>query len=154
MLNSFKRLTKHSAVYGVGHIITRVVNVLLLPLYTNKLPAAEFGASAIVYSFLAVMTIIYTFGVDAAFLRYFILSDDRERRRRIFSTAFWAVFPVIFSLTIVIYLKSGWISSLLISEGDYSHLVRLSSLILMFDALAFLPFLFYGLKKNRSSILF
>ncbi len=152
MLNSLKRLTKHSAVYGIGHIFTRLVNVMLLPLYTNQLTADAYGASGVLYSFLAVMTIAYTIGIDAAFLRYFILSDDPQKRRQVFSTAFWSVVVTSTLFTILIFGFSNGISRLLISEGDYSHLVRLSALILMFDALAFLPFLF--LRAEEKSVFY
>lgn len=148
LLASLKRLTKHSAVYGIGHILTRVVNFLLLPLYTNKLPASEFGAQQVVYAFLAVMTIIYTYGIDAAFLRYFILSDDRQQRRQVFSTAFWAISVVALALTFLIYNHAETISGYLISEGSYGHLVRLTGFILLFDALAFLPFLYLRAEER------
>ncbi len=152
MLSSFKRLTKHSAVYGLGHIITRVVNFLLLPLYTNKLPTDEYGVSAVVFTYLALMTIVYTYGIDAAFLRFFILSDDKIQRRKIFSTAFWAVLIVAGSLTGIIYLKAATISNLIISEGEFPQLFRLGCWILLFDALAFLPFLF--LRAEEKSVYF
>ncbi len=150
--DSLKRLTKHSAVYGVGHIIARVVNFLLLPLYTNQLPADEFGASGVVYSFLAIMTIVYTIGLDAAFLRYFILSDDSSKRKTVFSTAFWSVFLLALGFTALIYNNADTITGLLISEGDYSYLVELSAIILLFDALAILPFLF--LRAKERSVLY
>ena len=108
MLKSLKRLTKHSAVYGLGHIVTRLVNFFLLPFYTHTLPKDDFGASQVVYTFIAVMTIVYTYGIDAAFLRYFILSDDKEKRRTVFSTAFWAVSAAIALLTagIIVFSES------------------------------------------------
>ena len=152
MLRHLKRLTKHSAVYGLGHIITRLVNFLLLPLYTHKLPTDDFGASQVVYAFIAVMTIIYTFGIDAAFLRYFILSDDKEKRRQVFSTAFWAIFSAVILFTFCTIYFSDWIGRLLISEGDYSNLIQLTGIILMFDALAFLPFLY--LRAEEKSALY
>ncbi len=152
LLASLKRLTKHSAIYGVGHIVSRLVNFLLLPLYTNQLPASEFGAQAVVYAFLAVMTIIYTYGIDAAFLRYFILNDNTARRRQVFSTAFWAVLAAGILFTTVIYAFDDTISRLLISEGSYGHLIRLTAFILLFDALSFLPFLF--LRAEERSVFY
>jgi len=152
MLKSLKRLTKHSAVYGFGHIFTRMVNFLLLPLYTNHLPADEFGVSALIFAFLAVMTPIYTYGIDAAFLRYFILSDDDKKRRLVFSTAFWAVFASGCLFTAVIFTFPDFFSALLFSHGSYAHLIRLAGFILFFDALAFLPFLY--LRAEEKSILF
>ncbi len=46
MLASLKRLTKHSAVYGIGNIVTRLVTFLLLPLHTNQLNTNDFGVLA------------------------------------------------------------------------------------------------------------
>ena len=152
MLQSLKRLTKHSAVYGVGHIVSRLVNFLLLPVYTNQIETEAFGVYAVVYMYLAFMTIIYTYGIDAAFLRFFILTDDEARRRRIFSTAFWAVALVGASLTCLIYVFAETNSRIIISEGVYPELFRLASLILLFDALAFLPFLY--LRAEERSLQF
>ena len=125
MLASLKRLTKHSAVYGIGNIVTRLVTFLLLPLHTNQLNTNDFGVLAIVYLFIAIMTIVYTYGIDAAFLRYFILSDDPKQRKRVFSTAFWAVLVVAGLLTALIYRNAEFCSSLLISQGNYDHLILL-----------------------------
>ena len=152
MLSSLKRLTKHSAVYGLGNIVTRLVTFLLLPLHTNQLNTNDFGVLAIVYMFIALMTIVYTYGIDAAFLRYFILSDDSKQRKRVFSTAFWAVLVVAGILTVLIYRNAGFFSSVLITQGNYAHLIRLSSFILLFDASAFLPFLF--LRAEEKSVTF
>ncbi|MFQ5675700.1 MAG: lipopolysaccharide biosynthesis protein, partial [bacterium] len=148
MLESLKRLTKHSAIYGLGNIITRMDTFLLLPLHTNKLSADDFGVSAILFMFIAIMTILYTYGIDAAFLRYFILSDDARKRREIFSTAFWGVAIFAIGLSILIYLKADSCSSLLFTQGHYPHLVRLASLILLFDAISFLPFLYLRAEEK------
>ncbi len=148
MLSSIKRLTKHSAVYGVGHIISRAVNFLLLPLHTNLLSPADFGVSNLVFSVLAIMTIIYTFGLDAAFLRYFILSDDPKKRKDVFSTAFWSVLVFAIFFTGLMFANAGLISRLVISEGDYTTLFQITSLILFFDALAFLPLLFLRAEER------
>lgn len=152
MLASLKRLTKHSAVYGLGNIVTRLVTFLLLPLHTNQLRADDFGVSAILFMFIAIMTIVYTYGIDAAFLRYFILSEDPKQKKQVFSTAFWGVAVAAGGFTLLVYFKADFCSSLLFTEGNYPHLVRLASFILLFDALAFLPFLF--LRAEEKSFLF
>ena len=41
-----RRLGKHSAVYGLGGIVSRVIAVFLLPVYTRYLATADFGQSA------------------------------------------------------------------------------------------------------------
>ena len=39
-----KRLGRHSAVYGLGGIVSRVIAVFLLPIYTRYLEPGDFGA--------------------------------------------------------------------------------------------------------------
>ncbi|MFQ6113431.1 MAG: oligosaccharide flippase family protein [bacterium] len=150
MLDSLKRLTKHSAIYGIGHFVTRFIGFLLLPLHTNQLATDEYGVAGVGFTFLALMTIIYTYGIDAAFLRFFVLSDDPKRRRQIFSTAFVAVFVSAAGFSTLIYFFALPISRLIISEGDHSQIVRLTSLILLFDSLAFLPFLFLRAEEKSA----
>ena len=38
------RLVRHSAVYGLGGLVSRILAVLLLPLYTHYLSKADYGA--------------------------------------------------------------------------------------------------------------
>ena len=39
-----RRLGKHSAIYGLGGIVSRVIAVFLLPVYTRFLDTEEFGS--------------------------------------------------------------------------------------------------------------
>lgn len=43
----YRDILRHSAVYGAGQILGRVVSVLLLPLYTHYLHPADYGVMAI-----------------------------------------------------------------------------------------------------------
>ena len=38
-----KRLGKHSAIYGLGGLVSRILAVLLLPLYTHYLSPSDYG---------------------------------------------------------------------------------------------------------------
>ncbi len=169
MFASLKRLVKHSAVYGIGHILSRAIGFLLLPLYTNYLSPASLGVSAIVFLYLALLTILYTYGLDAAFLRYYILSEAREEQERLFSTAFLTVFITSCAFSIWGYLNAGFLAdkilianakSLLSQISDPAALdvafkeaptyFKLSSGILFFDALSILPFLVLRAKERST----
>jgi len=43
-----RRLARHSAIYGLGGILSRLLAVLLLPLYTSYLGTKGFGKIEIV----------------------------------------------------------------------------------------------------------
>ena len=38
-----KRLARHSVIYGLGGLVSRILAVLLLPLYTHYLPPGSYG---------------------------------------------------------------------------------------------------------------
>ena len=43
LASQLKRLGKHSVIYGLGGLVSRVLAVLLLPLYTRYLTPTDYG---------------------------------------------------------------------------------------------------------------
>jgi O-antigen/teichoic acid export membrane protein len=84
-----KRLGRHSAVYGLGGIVSRVLAVFLLPLYTRYLDTEDLGAVGLVVAFSAVLVTILRLGISSAFFRYYFDSTDPARRRLVVRTSFW-----------------------------------------------------------------
>jgi O-antigen/teichoic acid export membrane protein len=149
LFGSLKRLAKHSVVYGIGHIVTRSLGFLLLPLYTNYLPTEEYGRAALIFTFLAFMNVFYTYGMDVAFLRHYVLQEDEESRKNFFSTAYLSVAGVAILWTVLIELLPNTISALIFGGRSFPTLIVLSGGILLFDALAAIPFiLLRALEKS------
>ena len=84
-----KRLGRQSAVYGLGGIVSRVLAVFLLPLYTRYLDTEDLGAVGLVVAFSAVLVTILRLGISSAFFRYYFDSTDPARRRLVVRTSFW-----------------------------------------------------------------
>lgn len=147
MFQSIKKLFKQSAIYGIGHIITRSMGFLLLPLHTNVFDKADFGAATVIFSYLAILNILYTYGLDAAFLRYYILEENAKNKKIIFSTAFLSVLLISIFLSGTIFLNAETIGHLTFSNDskllniNLTLLIQICSGILIFDALEVLPFL-------------
>ena len=84
-----RRLGRHSAVYGLGGIVSRVLAVFLLPLYTRYLDTGDFGAVGLVVALSAVLVTILRLGISSAFFRFYFDSTDPARRLLVVRTAFW-----------------------------------------------------------------
>jgi O-antigen/teichoic acid export membrane protein len=84
-----RRLARHSAVYGLGGILSRLLAVLLLPLYTSYLGTRGFGKIETVTAFTTVLVIVLGAGISSAFFRFYFDSKDEERHTLIVRTAFW-----------------------------------------------------------------
>jgi O-antigen/teichoic acid export membrane protein len=84
-----RRLGKHSAVYGLGGIVSRLIAVFLLPVYTRYLDREDLGAVGLVVALSAVLVTILRLGISSAFFRFYFDSKDAAHRLLVVRTSFW-----------------------------------------------------------------
>ena len=84
-----RRLGRHSAVYGLGGIVSRVLAVFLLPLYTRYLDPGEFGEVGLIVALSAVLVTILRLGISSAFFRFYFDAKEPAQRRVVVRTSFW-----------------------------------------------------------------
>jgi len=89
VLHQLKRLARHSAIYGLGGIVSRAVAVFLLPLYTRYLDPSDLGEVGVLIALSAVLVTILRGGISSAFFRFYFDSPEPERRRTVLRTSFW-----------------------------------------------------------------
>jgi O-antigen/teichoic acid export membrane protein len=83
------RLAQQSLVYGIGGVISRLVAIVLIPVYTTFLHKGGYGIVALLLSGEALMVIVLRAGVQNAFFRFYYLTSDPIKRRTVVRTAFW-----------------------------------------------------------------
>jgi O-antigen/teichoic acid export membrane protein len=83
------RLARHSAVYGLGGLISRILAVLLLPLYATYLRGEGFGKIETVVAATTVLVIVLRMGISSAFFRFYFDSKDPAHRVLVVRTSFW-----------------------------------------------------------------
>ncbi len=118
-----KRLAKHSAIYGLGGLVSRVLAVLLLPLYTRYLSTADYGRVETLVAATTVLAIVLRFGISSAFFRFTFDSADPERRRAVLRTSFWFTMTSATAGLLAGLALSAPISRLLFGTGDNADLV-------------------------------
>src|SRR3954452_6440029 len=84
-----KRLARHSAVYGIGGLVSRILAVALLPLYTRYLGTTGYGKIETIVALSTVLSILLRLGITSAFFRFYFDSDDPARRVLVVRTSFW-----------------------------------------------------------------
>jgi O-antigen/teichoic acid export membrane protein len=123
LAREIKRLARHSAIYGIGGLVSRILAVLLLPVYAKYLGAAGFGKIETVVAFTTVLVIVLRFGISSAFFRFYFDSTDQAHRTLVVRTSFW------FTMTMATAgLVVGWVLAAEIDGwlrlGDDPWLVR------------------------------
>ncbi len=84
-----KRLGKHTAVYGLGGLVSRILAVLLLPLYTHYLGPRGFGKIETVVALTTVLVIVLRLGISSAFFRFYFDTKEEAQRTLVVRTSFW-----------------------------------------------------------------
>jgi O-antigen/teichoic acid export membrane protein len=86
-----KELFRHSAIYGLGSIVARILGVLLLPLYTRYLSPGDYGLIETLVALAAVLSALVAQAMKSAFFRFYFDSAEPARRLLVVRTAFWYV---------------------------------------------------------------
>jgi O-antigen/teichoic acid export membrane protein len=91
MLSYLRRLATTGIAYTASSVISKLLAVLLLPLYTRYLTPADYGAAEVMLVAVIATSIVIRFGVLEALLRYYYLSDEDpdEVVRTGFASLFW-----------------------------------------------------------------
>jgi O-antigen/teichoic acid export membrane protein len=106
-----RRLGKHSAIYGLGGLVSRILAVLLLPLYTKYLTPADFGRVETLVALNAILVTLLRAGISTAFFRFYFDSTEPEQRLKVLRTSFWFTMA-----TSTLGLALGWTFASAISD--------------------------------------
>ena len=124
-----------TAIYGLPTIVGRLLNYLLVPLYTSLLPASNYGVISELYAWVAFLIVLLTFGMETAFFKFF---NDKENKEEVFKNSFLTVlgFNLIFLLILLIFNQN--IADLML-YSDHNEYIVLLGFIVCIDASSALP---------------
>src|SRR5919198_995405 len=124
------RLGKHSAIYGLGAVISRLIGLFLLPVVTRYLPRADLGAADTLIALSVVLVIVLRAGISMAFFRFYFAAEDDAGRTRVVRTSFWFTMGAATAGLAVGVLLAPQISEALFSTHSRANLVRAAFVLL------------------------
>ncbi|MEM7103486.1 MAG: polysaccharide biosynthesis C-terminal domain-containing protein [Bacteroidota bacterium] len=135
-MSLIKKLAGETAIYGLSTIIGRVLNYLLVPLYTRIFLTAEYGIVAELYAYVGFLSVIFIYRMETAFFRY---GTEKENRQKAYSTALTSLFGSTLFFVAALLLLSQPIANALEYPDQQKYIIWFA-FIIGFDALAALPF--------------
>ena len=90
MSGYLRRLATTGAAYTAASILSKLIAVALLPLYTRYLTPADYGAAEVMFAAVVSASIVVRFGTIEALLRFYYKDD--EDPAKVVSTSFAALF--------------------------------------------------------------
>ncbi len=135
-MNPIKKLAGQAAIYGVSSIIGRLINFLLVPLYTNILNPDDYGILILMYSYVAVIYVFLIYGMETAYFRYSELNSDKLK---VYNTSLISIVVTSSVFALIALSFSSDIASAIRHES-FTRFVQWFVIIMALDAISAIPF--------------
>ena len=136
MSNPIRKLAGQTAVYGLSSIVGRLLNYLLVPLYTYKFTnAADYGVVSELYAWVAFLVVLLTFGMETAYFRF---RKENTNEKEVFASGFFILTIInLFFLAAIFLFNQSIANALLFNE--HPEYILLLGLIVVLDGISALP---------------
>jgi len=132
MLEKFKNTFKHTAIYSIGNLSTKLIGLILLPIYTSKLTTADYGVLAYMETTSLFLISILSFGLPTGILRY-CAADKKEQDKEIIFTVFTFSFFISLLTLVPLFIFRFQLSEILLNNRNDILLIDLLLLIIPFE---------------------
>ncbi|HET9999908.1 MAG TPA: oligosaccharide flippase family protein [Ktedonobacteraceae bacterium] len=131
-----RNLLKTSGIYAIASYISPLLSLILSPFLAHSLSKADFGALAVLTTFIALMAGITQMGLSSAFFRVYVWEyESSQDRLKVISTTLMLLFlfsgPILALLMITIPFFVG----VLLNSTSYTVALRLAALAIFMQNL-------------------
>ena len=137
MKNPITQLFGQTAVYGLGIVLPRLLNYLLLtPFYTRVFDRATYGVVTELYAYVVFLLVILTYGMETGYFRF---AGSSEKKESIFTTVAISLFVTSGLFVLLVTLFSDPIARVM-DYGEHPEYIRWLAIIVALDAFTAIPF--------------
>ena len=137
-MKKLRELLSDTLIYGISSVLARFIGYLLVPLHTDVFPTSEYGVVSLVYAGLAFLNVVFTFGMESAYLRY---AKDRDQAKNVFKTLQigLGVLSTVLAAALV-FLSPALMPAMSLESTGSQNLYWMMLGILWFDTMVLVPF--------------
>ena len=135
-MNPLKKLVGQTAIYGLSSVIGRLLNYLLVPLYTRYFLPAEYGVVTEIYAYVAFLVIVLTYGLETAFFRF---SQKDNDVKVVYSTALISLIVSSIIFVMLMFVSSSEIANWMGYAG-HTEYIEWFAIIIALDAISSISF--------------
>lgn len=134
-VNPIKRLAGQTVIYGLSSILGRLLNYLLVPLYTRVFLPQEYGVITELYAYVALLFVVLTYGMETAFFRF----SQEHPVKKVYSTSLLSLLVTSASFILLGIVFSGSIATGLGYEHHPEYIIWFA-IVIGLDAFTAVPF--------------
>lgn len=144
-LQKLTRLAFETAVYGLGTIVPRLVNYLLVAPHTAIFDPGDYGAITNLYAYAGFLNVVFLFGMETAFFRY--ANKPGATVGQVFRQCQTVVLAVSAPLSLLLVLLAVPLAGAWGLNGQTEYIYYLAG-ILFIDAAVAIPFARWRQEKK------
>ena len=137
--SEYKKIFKHSAVYGFGNLSSKIVGFVLLPVYMRFLLPSDYGVLELITVTSSILVVILNLGMNSAIFRSYFNYDEKEKKQDVISTAFFFCLLEAGIVFVILLSQSSAISNLLFGSEKFTTHVRLMIVTVFFSTAMLVP---------------
>jgi O-antigen/teichoic acid export membrane protein len=138
VLSRIRQLVSQTAIYGLSSIVGRLLNYLLVPLYTYLFTTEQYGVVSEFYAYAGFFAVVLIWGLETGYFR-FRQQSGFEDHLSVYSNALSWLFLSNALLVLLVSLFAQPMADWLLYP-DHPEYVRYFAWILALDAFSALPF--------------
>ncbi|MGD9899298.1 MAG: polysaccharide biosynthesis C-terminal domain-containing protein [Calditrichaceae bacterium] len=152
MLNNIKETLKHTAIYSIGSFATKLIGIVLLPLYTAHISVTEYGILGVLEITFLIAAQVLIFGQSTSLMSYYHRKGYENKRKIVFFSIFVMLVLSTFSVTMIFFSFSGPLSSFFETPSLFKLYFQISSGIIFFRVINNL--LLNDLRVREKSVIY
>jgi O-antigen/teichoic acid export membrane protein len=121
MLSKLKDTAKHTFIYSIGNLSTKIIGLLLLPLYTAKLSLLNYGRFTILETTSMFLTMVLGLRIVSSMMRWSAETEDKDEQGKILFNSYVILLVTAILITIIFSPLKSWLSQVFFSSAEYSQ---------------------------------
>jgi O-antigen/teichoic acid export membrane protein len=136
-LNPIKQLFGQTAIYGMGTVVPRLLNyIVLTPFFTRVFQLGEYGIVTELYAYIVFLMVILTYGMETGYFRY---AEKHAVPDEVFTTSLVSLFVTSSLFIAVVTVFSQNIANIIGYPDNQGYFIMIG-IIVGVDAFTAIPF--------------
>lgn len=150
-MKEYKALAGQTLLYGLGTIVPRLLNYLLLtPFYTRIFTESEYGVISELYAYVAFLMVLLTYGMETTFFRF---TSQKFNQKIVYNNALFSLLVTTAIFIGGVGLFKNHIADFIQYSSKPQYIVWFS-FIVAFDAITSIPFAKLRLENKAKRFAF
>ena len=154
-MSEYSLFTKRIGLVGITRILTNTRGLILLPILTKMLGAAEYGAWSQIFVTVSLAMPLVMLGLPSAMVRFLPAETEKRNTAKGFFTVFFTILLTSLVFALFLFLSSDFLATLLLKDASFAPIFKIASALVVLEALnqtSLEPFRIFGQIKRYSML--